>query len=90
MFLLWITVFDAWGKIPSGILVGNHFDFGSFDECLAVNYNENNSTFVGQYCMAQIMLPDQSARGIPITHATFKPNDKQYRGFRMLPTFDTT
>lgn len=83
-------MFDAWGKIPSGILVGNQYDFGSFDECMAVNYNENNFTFVGQYCMARIMLPEQSAGSIPITRAASKPDFVHYGGFRVLPTFDTT
>lgn len=57
------TVFDAWGKIPSGILLGNQYELGNFDECLEVNYKENMSTFVGQYCLTQInvKLPEQTA-----------------------------
>ena len=27
------TVYDAMGKIPSGILLGNTYSFGSYDEC---------------------------------------------------------
>lgn len=85
-------MFDAWGKIPSGILVGNQYEFGSFDECLGVNYSENRSTFVGQYCLAQIkvILPVETARAIPVTKAKFKPDVIQYKGMdtsRMMPTF---
>lgn len=54
-------MFDAWGKFPSGILLGNQFEFGSFDECLEINNNENQLTFIGQYCLAQvkITLPEE-------------------------------
>lgn len=67
-------MFDAWGKIPSGILAGNQYEFGSFDECLGVNYNDNRSTFIGQYCLAQVkvILPEEFARVIPVTEAIFK------------------
>lgn len=86
-------MFDAWGKIPSGILVGNKYEFGSFDECLAVNYNESGSTFVGQYCLAHVnvILPEESARAIPVTKAIFKP-DVQFKGLdttRMMSTFES-
>lgn len=64
------TVLDAWGKLPSGILYANQFDFGNFDECLGVNYNGNSSTFVGQYCLANInlKLPAEFAGEIPYYH----------------------
>lgn len=87
-------MFDAWGKIPSGILVGSQYDFGSFDECLEVNYKENSSTtFVGQYCLAQIILPEQSARTKHYRPALVKSDvvvpSKGLGTTRMLPTFDT-
>lgn len=41
-----ILVFDATGKLPSGILSGNVNQYGNFDECLSVKN--------AQYCLAEI------------------------------------
>lgn len=50
------AVLDSWGKIPSGILMGNLHEFGNFDQCFR-DYDDDNgaiSLFVPQYCMASI------------------------------------
>lgn len=59
---------DAWGKIPSGILYGNTFSYGNFDQCLKIFHNSNNSNIgvvEGQYCTANVdikknHIPSQS------------------------------
>jgi len=44
-----LKVFDAWGKpLPSGILKGNIYWVGSYDECLQPMYITSNKTFVSQ------------------------------------------
>jgi hypothetical protein len=44
-----MKVFDAWGKpIPSGILRGNTYLVGDYDECLQPMYVIGNKTFVAQ------------------------------------------
>jgi hypothetical protein len=44
-----LKTFDAWGKpIPSGILKGNTYWVGDYDECLHPMYVTNNKTFVSQ------------------------------------------
>jgi hypothetical protein len=47
---LWaLKVFDAWGKpLPSGLLNGNIFWIGNYDECTNRLYQENNRSFVRQ------------------------------------------
>ena len=47
---LWaLKVFDAWGKpLPAGILKGNIFWLGNYDECVDELYQENNRSFVQQ------------------------------------------
>ena len=47
MFTLHLTVsvFDATGKLPDGILAGNINAFGSMDECFLVNVNLDNDTY---------------------------------------------
>lgn len=58
---LWaLKVFDAWGKpLPSGLLNGNIFWTGNYDECINPLYQENNRSFVRQpvdtqYCTSTI------------------------------------
>lgn len=48
MILQVFSVFDATGKLPSGILRGNTNQFGDFDECLSVDH--------ARYCLAEIDL----------------------------------
>lgn len=59
-----IAVIDAWGKIPSGILYGNTYELGQFDECLAIEKpadNENPYILKGQYCLTQLSIGGDSA-----------------------------
>jgi hypothetical protein len=44
-----MKVFDSWGKpLPSGVLKGNIYWTGSYDECIQPMYLPNNKTFVKQ------------------------------------------
>jgi len=44
-----LKTLDAWGKpLPSGILKGNIYWVGSYDECLQPMYFGNNKAFVSQ------------------------------------------
>ena len=47
---LWaLKVFDAWGKpLPSGLLKGNIFWLGNYDECVDQLYQINNKSFLRQ------------------------------------------
>ncbi|KAG5680166.1 hypothetical protein PVAND_009691 [Polypedilum vanderplanki] len=43
---------DAWGRFPSGVFSGNHFDFGSFDQCINFHHSSNVvNNIYGQYCL---------------------------------------
>lgn len=56
----WTRIFqviDSWGKIPSGLMRGNLFAVGNYEEC--VNFSTKLQTFgqlEGQYCRAHIPL----------------------------------
>jgi hypothetical protein len=44
-----IKILDAWGKpLPSGVLKGNVYWVGDYDECLNPMYLTNNKTFLSQ------------------------------------------
>lgn len=48
-------MFDSWSKLPSGILEGNLFDLGHFDECVAIKHDTTDETIghiQGRYCFA--------------------------------------
>jgi hypothetical protein len=51
-----LKILDAWGKpLPSGVLKGNIYWVGDYDECLHPMYNPTNKSFVlqpfnTQYC----------------------------------------
>lgn len=51
---LLILVVDSWGKLPSGILMGNVFEIGNFDECVDFHMDlpKPIGTIEGQYCKA--------------------------------------
>lgn len=54
-------MFDAWGKIPSGILHGNSIDRGNFDQCLGIHHDSDVETIGsinGQYCSASMNIQD--------------------------------
>lgn len=58
-FLKFFNIFsvaDSWGKIPSGMLSGNFYQYGNFDQCLVSMHESsiNNAKFKGQYCLSQI------------------------------------
>ncbi|XP_034127394.1 nose resistant to fluoxetine protein 6-like isoform X3 [Drosophila guanche] len=49
---LWaLNMIDAWGSIPSGVLFGNQFHFGNFDECVEISKEITSSHRInGKYC----------------------------------------
>uniref|UniRef100_A0A8D8CWM4 Nose resistant to fluoxetine protein 6 n=1 Tax=Culex pipiens TaxID=7175 RepID=A0A8D8CWM4_CULPI len=68
-----IQMFDAWGKIPSGILSGNFYSLGDYDQCRkAVSPPTNAGLIRGRYCQVSIPLSflfsalgKQTGRGLP-------------------------
>ncbi|XP_070073178.1 nose resistant to fluoxetine protein 6 [Drosophila takahashii] len=45
-----LKMMDSWGKIPSGLLTGNTWDLGNFDECLSINQVIGSQKIRGKYC----------------------------------------
>jgi hypothetical protein len=54
---VFLTVVDATGKIPAGILEANLLNLGSMDECLAARADEDSGTFTGKYCLVKFEIP---------------------------------
>ncbi|XP_066151662.1 nose resistant to fluoxetine protein 6-like [Euwallacea fornicatus] len=54
---VWATeMFDASGKMPTGMLYGSSHNIGNFDECVEIKVPYNDDMFYGQYCMAQFTI----------------------------------
>lgn len=52
-----LSVFDAWGKIPSGVFSGNKYALGNFDQCLETREDLGSvGNFIGQYCIARPVI----------------------------------
>jgi hypothetical protein len=51
------TVFDSAAKIPVGVLAGNQYQLGHYDECVEISLDAGErfgGTLRGQYCLAEI------------------------------------
>jgi hypothetical protein len=57
-------VFDTWGKIQSGYLAGNRFNFGHFTDCLNFHHETKqikSDIIQGQYCLVGfVAMPNSS------------------------------
>ncbi|XP_060528416.1 nose resistant to fluoxetine protein 6-like isoform X2 [Cylas formicarius] len=77
---LWATeMFDATGKMPSGILYGSSHDLGNFDECLEVKVPYNEEEFFGQYCMAKFTVVPP--KDVQIVHKGQYYEDNDYEKY---------
>ncbi|XP_017103745.3 nose resistant to fluoxetine protein 6 [Drosophila bipectinata] len=52
-----LKMVDSWGFLPAGMLVGNFWDLGNFDECVGIEHAVSLSHRVqGKYCFAKVQL----------------------------------
>jgi hypothetical protein len=52
-------VFDSAAKIPVGVLAGNQYHMGHYDECVDISLDAGESfggKLRGQYCLAEIQF----------------------------------
>ncbi|XP_057670643.1 nose resistant to fluoxetine protein 6-like [Diorhabda carinulata] len=52
-----LEMLDASSKIPSGLLAGNIYMTGNYDQCLNINHYLNETNIYGQYCTV-FVTPD--------------------------------
>lgn len=68
---------DAWGSKPSGLLYGNFYDFGNFDECLKINTQINGTTIKGKYCLLSASMGEildiAALKAMPVNIGTCFP-----------------
>lgn len=68
-------MFDSFPKFPTGILYGNYYQLGNFDECVNViqplsQVSTNNTPIQGQYCLADVKLIRNQPSSVvnPVNH----------------------
>jgi hypothetical protein len=64
LFLL-PTVFDSWGKLPSGLFYGNTMSLGNYDQCMSIQHSflssfSTPSLLTGQVCLMPMIKQSQS------------------------------
>lgn len=66
---------DSWGSLPAGVLVGNWWDLGHFDECLAIDHADATTgrSVLGKYCFAQIAPAPSISAALEIKTAVCFP-----------------
>ncbi|XP_016995137.2 nose resistant to fluoxetine protein 6 [Drosophila takahashii] len=59
-----LKMIDSWGLLPSGVLVGNWWNLGNFDECIGIDHAVTSTHSVqGKYCFTKLALaPGISSR----------------------------
>lgn len=58
-FYFYFSVYDATGKIGSGILRGNAAQLGDYDGCLEISNPKDR--IKGQYCLASLYIDTRSS-----------------------------
>ncbi|XP_035785910.1 nose resistant to fluoxetine protein 6-like [Anopheles albimanus] len=57
---LWSLEFgDAWGKWPAGVLAGNFYELGHYDQCVGLRHTPSSpqvGTIEGRYCLLTVPL----------------------------------
>ncbi|XP_050082851.1 nose resistant to fluoxetine protein 6-like [Anopheles aquasalis] len=56
---LWSLEFgDAWGKWPAGVLAGNFYELGHYDQCVGLRHTASGpvGTIEGRYCLLTVPL----------------------------------
>lgn len=52
----YITDWDSVSSQPQGLLYGNRYQLGNFDECMNAPWSKTNPELKTQYCLAEIVL----------------------------------
>ncbi|XP_055600078.1 O-acyltransferase like protein-like [Uranotaenia lowii] len=58
-----VQMYDSWGKVPSGLLFGNTYEFGNFDQCRRIEHTNYFGSIDGQHCT---LIVDVRALQLPI------------------------
>ncbi|KAH8278498.1 hypothetical protein KR018_004098, partial [Drosophila ironensis] len=74
-----LKMIDAWGSVPSGLLYGNFYDLGNFDECLKISQQVTGDLSIqGKYCFLSAsiggLLGIEALKAKPVNVGTCFPS----------------
>nr|XP_023022340.1 nose resistant to fluoxetine protein 6-like [Leptinotarsa decemlineata] len=78
-----LDMVDASGKVSSGILAGNIYMTGSFDQCLEITESKNDTMINGQYCTVSITTSKQNSG--PFDFLLSTATVAEFLGIRLNP-----
>ncbi|XP_046394827.1 nose resistant to fluoxetine protein 6-like [Ischnura elegans] len=84
-FTLWaVEMFDASTKFPEGLVAGNTFQLGVFDECVGVKAQlPGDGHFKGQYCLADVqIIPPETDSSFHTYEYIKDPNGSAWEGLK--------
>lgn len=55
-----ISVWDASSNLPNGILSGNLYDLGQFDQCLSIRESGFDGGISGKYCLGTVSVSNDN------------------------------
>jgi hypothetical protein len=62
---------ESWNRYPVGVLSGNKYHFGIYDECVNVHYPVR-----GQYCLTEIHLIPEKGKNYSFNSGTENINNR--------------
>jgi len=68
--ILYFSVGESWNRYPIGILAGNKYHMGIYDECVNVHYPVK-----GQYCLTEIHLNPSKGKNYSFDNETVNLDD---------------
>nr|XP_023017426.1 nose resistant to fluoxetine protein 6-like isoform X2 [Leptinotarsa decemlineata] len=90
-----LELFDSFAKFPVGILYGNYYQMGNFDECVGVRKHIEMKDLQGQYCLADIYFKQKNERversiNLPLKKYRYAFNNSLLHWGICLPSACTT
>lgn len=55
--IIFLTVLDAFGRVPNAITQGNIMDLGTYDQCVNIFVETKTTNIRGKYCLNGLMVP---------------------------------
>ncbi|XP_071448702.1 nose resistant to fluoxetine protein 6-like [Hetaerina americana] len=61
-FTTWaVQMFDSGAKLPGGVISGNYYRLGDFDECVTTRgWDQRGAPLKGKYCLASVTISEDS------------------------------
>ncbi|KAB0800035.1 hypothetical protein PPYR_07915 [Photinus pyralis] len=91
-----LKMFDSSGQVPAGVIGGNYYELGSFQQCLKIAEGSGKDTIFGKYCMGKLTVSVKNVTESVINLGVCMPRackakeiQSYYKDIKMLINEDT-